>query len=509
MHDRQEMLFAASTDPGEVFAVLSSRYTAVADPRSSATWTCLDSADWGLHRAGLTLRAWHSGRRRELVLDTASGERLSAPAGPGPWPRLVAAIPASPLRDRIAPALGIRALLPLVEIDSTALPIRLLDDQGKTRVRVRVDHQRLAGPSPALQPLRVLITPLRGYERDGQWCAELLTGRLPVLIESESAVHTALIAAGHQPGPRPDPPSIEPASPVHEALAGILLHQLDAMASARPGMLADVDTEFLHDYRVAVRATRSVLRIGGERLPGEFAARYGAEFAWLGQVTSAVRDLDVWLLMLDGHGEIELADLPSVQDLRSHLLTRRRRELRAMRAALGSPRAAQLEPRWRAALEQLRFAEVFTEATATFAAREAQRAYRRIARDAQGVTLATPADDLHTLRKRCKRMRYLLDGFRSVLEPGAVTAVHARLKKVQTCLGDIQDCDVQRRELTGSAAALNRAGAPVEVLLALGALGERVAQRERRARHELGARLAELTGADVTAAVTALAGVAT
>ena len=29
-----------------------------------------------------------------------------------------------------------------------------------------------------------------------------------------------------------------------------------------PGLLADVDTEFLHDFRVAVRRTRSTLKLG-------------------------------------------------------------------------------------------------------------------------------------------------------------------------------------------------------------------------------------------------------
>ena len=59
--------------------------------------------------------------------------------------------------------------------------------------------------------------------------------------------------------------------------------------------LADADLEFLHDFRVAIRRTRSVLR----EMRGVFAPddleRVRASFKWLQDQTSATRDLDVYL----------------------------------------------------------------------------------------------------------------------------------------------------------------------------------------------------------------------
>ena len=50
----------------------------------------------------------------------------------------------------------------------------------------------------------------------------------------------------------------------------------------KPGILADHDTEFLHDFRVACRRTRSALTQLKGILPASVAAPFNAEFKWPG-----------------------------------------------------------------------------------------------------------------------------------------------------------------------------------------------------------------------------------
>ena len=45
------------------------------------------------------------------------------------------------------------------------------------------------------------------------------------------------------------------------------------MTENLPGLLDDIDTEFLHDFRVAVRRTRSTLKLGRPALPAEVRTR--------------------------------------------------------------------------------------------------------------------------------------------------------------------------------------------------------------------------------------------
>ena len=79
-------------------------------------------------------------------------------------------------------------------------------------------------------------------------------------------------------------------------VASILLHQLDVMEHNESGVTNNIDSEFLHDFRIAVRRTRSALGQIKGVFDDEVLAKYKKEFAWLGAMTTPARDLDVMLL---------------------------------------------------------------------------------------------------------------------------------------------------------------------------------------------------------------------
>ena len=60
--------------------------------------------------------------------------------------------------------------------------------------------------------------------------------------------------------------TITAAMPASRAAATILLRLLDTVDANVGGVLADTDTEFLHDLRVSVRRTRSALKLFGDVL---------------------------------------------------------------------------------------------------------------------------------------------------------------------------------------------------------------------------------------------------
>ncbi len=505
--ERRELMFAAAGDPGQVFAALSARYTVHADPPTAAHWTYLDTADWRLHSAGMTLRDARRGRAAELVLSTRTGDELATAARIRSWPRRVEGLPASALSDRVAATVGVRALLPLAQVDVRSTALRLLDDVDKTRVRIRVDQQRLSGPGRAPLPLCVHVTPLRGYERDADRCAGMLADALPLATRSEGSATIALTTAGYAPGQPAVPPlALDPAAPASQSLSRVLRRWMDVIDAARPGVLDDVDPEYLHELRTAVRATRSMLSLAGSHLPPTHAQAFAAEFAWLGRLTTPLRDLDVYLLELDGRGAVDVSGLDDLEQLRRHLAARRNRALQALRSELRSPRGASLSAEWRRTLDSLASMESGQPSTSALAADYAQTAYRRIVKSTADVVAQTPADELHRLRRRCKRMRYLLDGYQSVYAPKPHRAVLSALKKLQDCLGDIQDSDVQRTQLVDLAETLAGRRAPVATVLAMGALRERNSSRDVAARHDLTQRLQGFCSPATRAHVHALAG---
>ena len=70
---------------------------------------------------------------------------------------------------------------------------------------------------------------------------------------------------------------------------------LDEMEAAWDGTVADIDIEFLHDFRVAVRRSRSAVKLLGDVLPTDLVAWVTPQLKWLGDLTTPSRDLDVLL----------------------------------------------------------------------------------------------------------------------------------------------------------------------------------------------------------------------
>src|SRR5205814_6144881 len=93
---------------------------------------------------------------------------------------------------------------------------------------------------------------------------------------------------------------LDPHQPAAVAVATVLASLLDTLEANVPGTIADIDTEFLHDLRIAVRRTRSALKLAGDVLPAGLAARFRPGFKWLGDLTTPTRDLDVYLLGFGG-----------------------------------------------------------------------------------------------------------------------------------------------------------------------------------------------------------------
>jgi CHAD domain-containing protein len=79
------------------------------------------------------------------------------------------------------------------------------------------------------------------------------------------------------------------------------------------------------------------------------------------------------------------------------------------------------------------------------AANEAlRRLYRRLLRTGEHCGAGLYSPGLHELRKDGKKLRYLLEAFRSLYPPKDVDRIVGRLRKLQGVLGDIVDCHVQR-----------------------------------------------------------------
>ena len=285
--------------------------------------TVLDTFDGRLHAAGLRLELRAAGTT-ELVL--ADGRSAPAHTPVAAAPRLAADLPAGPLRARLAPVLDVRALLPLATVASTARPAVRRDGQGKVRVGVEV-HERLAveGRPPVEPPWAVELRAATGYAKDAERARHLLRS-LGLRPRPGDAVDLALAAAGVDRRGFTGSPTValDAGDQALDAFRRVLANLARAVDANWQGTVDDVDPEFLHDLRVAVRRTRSVLAQGRRVLPGDVRARYREEFGWLGGATGPARDLDVYGIEWDGYvAPLGPGPAAALEPVRAHIEAQR------------------------------------------------------------------------------------------------------------------------------------------------------------------------------------------
>jgi CHAD domain-containing protein len=481
-------------------------------PVSTCRRTWLDTFDWRLYRAGLTLEQVTTATGVDLRLIGRESELLASERierGTVTWPSLLTELPSGPLRERLEPVAGIRALSPVARAASKVAELRAMNADAKTIARLAVDRMSVTFPARAIAPARLSLLPVRGYQSQTEKAARVLAGVPGIGAGGGSALETALAAVGRRPGEQIGKAAsiaLSPAMPARTAMTAILTALLDSLEANVPGTVRDVDTEFLHDLRIAVRWTRAALKLGGSALPDGLAERFAPDFRWLGDLTTPTRDLDVYLLGFDDMAAALVGGTESeLTPFRDYLLKSRAVAHRELVRGLRSAQFKGLTLAWRAALADVRAARR-RPTVAQLADARITMANRRALRAGERITASSPAESLHDLRKRCKELRYVVEMFGSLHDPEQRSKAIRELKGLQDCLGEFQDAEVQRDRIRAFAAQmLADHTAPVETLLAMGEIAAGLAVRQRVARARFDGAFANFASPSSQARLAALA----
>jgi CHAD domain-containing protein len=449
----------------------------------------LDTFDW---------RLWSSGARlvHEIVGSVSSLRWVRSATAPevvlpAAHPPLRAPdLPLTLAGREMAGLIGNRALIPVAARRLLRTELSVLDPEGKTVVRVALeqgvdldDDGRECGPGHTLLAVEGLL----GYDREHDAAVAALAEALGPLPEADDGLDAAAGAAGRSPGGYRSRPRLEigPEEPAEAAVRRYLGALLDVVVANVAGIRDDLDVEFLHDLRVAVRRSRAALGQLDGVVPRDVRKRWGPELRRLGGLTGPCRDLDVFLEELPGLiGETGL-DEPDVLVPFVDLLRRQRTRAHGeLVRSLEEPRFAAFVAGWRGVLEEP-FSVDSGVPVAEVARARIRRAHRRVLKRGAELGPESAAERFHRLRIDAKKLRYLLELFAGVLETERAEAAVRELKRIQDVLGGLQDVAVQRERLTSSARELLDEGdGEATTLLAMGRLLATLDTRETRLRRE-------------------------
>ena len=410
-----------------------------------------DSFDWRLRQKNFICLQ----KNRQLHLHDLSGIPAAPPlllADDAP-PRFPQDLPESPIRQKLADMLQIRALLPRAKIYLTLTELELLEQDEQL-----LAHAWLTKFGPEylleLQAGKGSRKRFRKLARRLEEFAEV--SPLPMLRQLEAA----LTAAGRslaecEPATLP---ALEPDMDSRAAAKLICRALLTVMQRNQQGVIDNIDTEFLHDFRVAIRRSRSLLALMKDALEPEIRRRFQAGFRELGKLTGPARDLDVQILTEeDCRARLPQSLHEGLDRFFADLQAKRSREQIKLAEGLTAPECRTLLAEWQAYLKQEEDGSGSTAAQS--AEKIIRKQFAKLLRAIQSLDKASSDEEVHKVRIQGKKLRYALEFFRSLYPLKKMERLIKDLKQLQDCLGHWNDLSVQEEML---AQYLSQIGPDVE-----------------------------------------------
>jgi len=415
----------------------------------------LDTFDWLLFKKQLTLRyrmtngkavytvkslgeiADGIARRRETEI------KVSAPVA------IPADCPVPEIKEIITPLIYPRRLLEQILIRTQRRRYRVISPEGavfelcfdSAGFSLRGMHKPKR--VPRLQEMEAEM--IRGDVQALEAFAALLQKEFNYPPSPSSKLETAMEKLKVKIPSKKPPENLKvlPADRMDLALRKIIAGQLNWFCENLPGVKLDVDTEFVHQARVATRRMRSALLLFREAIPPALCDYLRNELQWLGEILGAVRDLDVFLLNLPQF-KMNINRFPKKRKIiiAEWIEMHRRAPLKDLIQTLESSRYANLERRLRAFIES----PAPQRPCAPLALKTVEEAAPAIIRKhldaviAQGLTVIghPQLKEFHRLRINMKRLRYACE-FVASAYGGDLDLFIEQTVDIQDCLGEIQD----------------------------------------------------------------------
>ncbi len=499
-----EFLVPSSLDPDHLPAELARCGYRVREGRKSRhRFRLFDTFDWRLLSHGLEL-IQRRGRFHLHAADDGREIAYAPAAGSGKRAWLSHHFPDGPLRDALGKIIEIRAVLPLVDVtgEERTWEIRNADDKRVLRCRRRALHAARVTwrgdphPPPPTDlpppsPLHLLcVEPVTGYSKPVRDAETILDDQ--GLTHSTDRTEELFRQAGFDPAAPAKKPvlGLQPDWPAARATLEILRHQYRVARLNERGVLADLDTEFLHDFRVALRRSRSAMARIKKSLPPAATRHFRARLAEVARTSNRLRDLDVHLLQRDAYRQMLPPELHAGLDTFFALLAEERQhEFRKVVRYMRGADYRRTMDEWGAFLAvhdpQLPEAAGANALTPVrpLAEKTIAKACSRLLRRGRTIGPNAPDEALHALRLDCKKLRYLFEFFAELFPEGEIRPLIKRAKRLQDLLGEFNDLFVQRETLRHGLLRLAGDGPgspPAEAIAAAAAAGGLITHLERR-----------------------------
>ncbi|HJO95902.1 MAG TPA: CHAD domain-containing protein [Victivallales bacterium] len=213
------------------------------------------------------------------------------------------------------------------------------------------------------------------------------------------------------------------------------------------GIIEDIGDEFLHDYRVSIRKSRSILtqlkKIYDKYLTDDLTDK----FSFIANSTNQLRDLDVFLMnkkfyldLLNKKNrdllevffhKLELKRRTAYKEVVKDILSQEHRNfIKKLNVFLKTDNEKQKDIN-----SDLYIKDMVTE--------QINIRYSKIFKPGSKILTSSPDKKFHRLRIQFKKLRYLIELFSNLYLSESLTVLIEELKEIQDHLGKINDYSIQ------------------------------------------------------------------
>jgi CHAD domain-containing protein len=431
--------------PSQITEILQPEFHTADIHRSKFTDTYFDTFDLSLYRKKMMLVL-----RSGMIYLFTTSKPHSIADGIG-VPAFWWDLPESNLRNYLQPIIRERALTALCTVSGETVRLTIRNGDGKNTATMTVQNRRLTTNTENSISLQSLVTlsPLKGFEDTVGILDNLLDPHYRP-ISTEKIYKDLLDKTGSlfRITRLAYPPKIEPTWSIGHTIKTVAAHLIDELNEYREGIIDDIDTEFLHDFRVTIRRLRAVIGQSKKVLNLEVYNCIRENIKEIGGRTGSLRDLDV--LMMKEKYYLSLSPARLQQGLHrffSYISEQRKYEHEKLADYLQSGDYADTLKKVIAeysapASVMCRNAEI---STIDFSKKTIDRQYGKLRKKID--SFSHNKEVIHAIRIDCKKLRYVLELFFQLYSLKAMKPAIKELKGFQSRLGDLHDLHVQQEML--------------------------------------------------------------
>jgi CHAD domain-containing protein len=222
-------------------------------------------------------------------------------------------------------------------------------------------------------------------------------------------------------------------------------------------------------------------------IPAEIHNKYQEDFHWIHNITGEVRDLDVNLQHYPSYKrQIQKEWRPYLTPLKELLESKREESQKELIKVLRSDRTSNIFNGWSEVLESdaLTGSAISIEPAREYGCLRIIKRFQQVQDKGRKLTKKTPAETFHSYRILVKKLRYMMEFFRPVVDAEGYGSLRTGLKGIQDAFGAFQDAEVQAHQLRTLAGELYQPDITADTLLALGQLLVFLEDKGRRSKKD-------------------------